>query len=102
MDRRAFFLLPTLFFLASCGLSEGPTMTPGGCGLEPYSWLPLSEVGELLWYEEDVANRYDAETMDSFAAIAGPNIPPARYGSQPTNRHPKRTRRTRRKVKAPG
>lgn len=77
------FFLGLVLFLSACHSGDGgPAMVPGGCGLEPYSWLPRSEVGELLSFEEDAANRYDAATMDSFAAIAGPNIPPARYGSQ--------------------
>ena len=82
MKRLVLTLLPAVVLMTSCGSGDGPVMEPGGCGLEPYRWLPPSEVGELLSWEEDAANRYDAATMDSFAAIAGPNIPPARHGSQ--------------------
>jgi dienelactone hydrolase len=83
MKPLVWFLLPMFCFLFACHSGTGgPVMEPGGCGLEPYNWLSPYEVGELLSYEEDVANRYDAATMDSFAAMAGPNIPPARYGSQ--------------------
>jgi len=82
MNRHVLSLGMVLMLSACHSGTGGPVMEPGGCGLEPYQWLPRSEVGELLWYEEDVANRYDADTMDSFAAMAGPNIPPARYGSQ--------------------
>jgi len=82
MKPHFFWLLPMVCLLWSCGADDGPVMVPGGCGLEPYGWLSPFEVGELVSYEEDVANRYDSDTMDSFAQMAGPNIPPARYGSQ--------------------
>jgi pimeloyl-ACP methyl ester carboxylesterase len=82
----AAFLSASLAFgalLAGCGAST-PPMPRGGCGLEPYEWLPRDQVGQVVSFREDLANRLSAETIDLAVVVAGAAglIPPASYGSQ--------------------
>ncbi len=60
-----------------------PPFEPAVCGLEPYQWLPPSEVGEPLFWEEYQLSGLTAEFVNSTLATMGYELlNPVPYGAR--------------------
>ncbi len=55
-------------------------ITPGGCGLPAYDWLPTVGMGEVISFEEDVLSPMTAEGVDVFLGAMTESLVPAPYG----------------------
>ncbi len=55
-------------------------ITPGGCGLPDYDWLPAAGMGEVLSYEEDVLSPMSQAGVDVALEALSPSLTPAPYG----------------------
>jgi acetyl esterase/lipase len=55
-------------------------ITPGGCGLPAYEWLPTAGMGEVISFEEDVLSPMSAAGVDVFLGALAESLVPAPYG----------------------
>jgi dienelactone hydrolase len=82
----SFCLLVCLLAAPSgCGGGDddgAPPLDPGGCDLPAYSWLPRSEVGALLDYEEDLLSPLTAAGIDSLLFDEFEYFKPVPYGAR--------------------
>ena len=58
-----------------------PDLPTSGCGLAPYTWRPLEEMGALLAVEEATDLSYDVATINQILALVGLEaLTPVPYG----------------------
>lgn len=86
---RLFAALVAFTLVSSCGGEneeepepEPPRITPGGCGLLDYEWLPAEEVGRPLFAEEDVLSPLGPEAIDALLAGYSDELMPMPYGAR--------------------
>ncbi len=55
-------------------------ITPGGCGLPEYQWLPTDNMGTIISYEEESMSPFTAANIDSVLVSVNAALVPVPYG----------------------
>lgn len=79
--------LLALLSVAACGaepLQYGPDMPTGGNGLPAYEWVPRSQVGRVVSWEEAYLSQLDGPAIDALLMTAGADefFSPVPHGAQ--------------------